>query len=269
MKYFSFLVLAAAFCAMGLSSDSQVSKSSETVRIAILKDIKELTLTVKGRYEIRDAANTVLSQGNSLREENVFCKDEGLVIGKESFSSARLNIISQKDGALYVNNRRFRGAIGINCYPDRSLSAVNSVDLESYIKGVMYHEVSHHWPMESLKVQAVCARTYVLYQKQFNQSKDYDVTNDIYSQVYGGKASERYRTNIAVERTEKLILAYQGSILPAYYHATCAGRTEDAGELWKQDLPPLKGVECNFCVRSPHYNWKKNLRLPGNPEKHN
>ena len=27
------------------------------------------------------------------------------------------------------------------------------------------------------------------------------------------------------------------------------------------DLPPLKGVPCQFCQGSPHMHWKKNYRL--------
>ncbi|MBI4309557.1 MAG: SpoIID/LytB domain-containing protein, partial [Candidatus Omnitrophica bacterium] len=50
-------------------------------------------------------------------------------------------------------------------------------------------------------------------------------------------------------------------ILPAYFHATCAGMTEDADELWKMKLPPLRGVPCLFCQDSPHMHWKKNFRL--------
>jgi len=57
-------------------------------------------------------------------------------------------------------------------------------------------------------------------------------------------------------------LMYQDKILPAYYHATCAGHTENVTTLWGgRDLPPLKGVVCNFCKGSPHYFWKKNMRL--------
>jgi stage II sporulation protein D len=90
---------------------------------------------------------------------------------------------------------------------------------------------------------------------EVNQRKDFDVTSDIYSQVYGGKTSERYRTTQAVEATQGKILIYQGKVFPAYYHATCAGHTEDASLLWNINLPPLKGVVCNFCKDSPHYSW--------------
>lgn len=142
---------------------------------------------------------------------------------------------------------------------DDRISVVNTINIEDYVKGVLYHEVSHHWPIEVIKAQAVATRTYALY--SINNSKDYDVTNDIYSQVYGGRNSERYRTGLAVERTASQILSFEGKILPAYFHACCGGMTQDASVLWKINVAPLKGVPCVFCKDAPHMNWKNNMRL--------
>ncbi|MFA5262075.1 MAG: SpoIID/LytB domain-containing protein [Candidatus Omnitrophota bacterium] len=153
--------------------------------------------------------------------------------------------------------------------PERRLLFVNAVDLEEYIKGVLYHEVSHRWPLEAIKAQAVAVRTYAIYQAQQNKNKDYDMTNDIYSQVYGGKTSERYRTDLAVQRKKGEGLIFKGKVLPAYYHATCGGFTENVKEVWKHDLYPLRGVRCGFCAHSPHYSWKKNFRLKDIQEKLN
>ena len=58
------------------------------------------------------------------------------------------------------------------------------------------------------------------------------------------------------------VLTYNGKLFPAYFHATCGGATEDAGELWKIDMIPLKGGRaCSFCSDSPHYYWKAELDL--------
>jgi stage II sporulation protein D len=94
-----------------------------------------------------------------------------------------------------------------------------------------------------------------------NKLKDFDVTSDIYSQVYGGKTSERYRTNKAVDATAGIVLTYRGKVIPAYFHATCGGHTEDASRLWDIDIVPLKGVVCNFCRGSRHFNWHAVLSL--------
>ena len=43
----------------------------------------------------------------------------------------------------------------------QKLTLVNFVGLEPYVKGVTPYEMSSGWPLEALKAQAVCARTYV------------------------------------------------------------------------------------------------------------
>ncbi|MCB0375183.1 MAG: SpoIID/LytB domain-containing protein, partial [Sinomicrobium sp.] len=115
--------------------------------------------------------------------------------------------------------------------------------------------------MEALKAQAVATRSYVLYQAHENQEQKYDVTSDIYSQVYGGKSAERYRTNIATKRTEGEVMIYNGKILPAYFHANSGGHTEDVKEMWNHpDLPPLSGVEDPYAEEAPAYYWRRNFR---------
>ena len=47
-----------------------------------------------------------------------------------------------------------------------------------------------------------------MYRKKVSQKRLYDVTSDIYSQVYGGKSAERFRTNIGTKRTTGEVLMY-------------------------------------------------------------
>ena len=232
------------------------------VRVAIVRDARELNLAIKGPYTFVDAiSNKVIGQGLRLAKARVRLLDRGLFMGMDVYPAQRLIIKPARDASVVINNHDFRGDILLIRTPHNRLTAINSINIEDYIKGVLYHEISHHWPMEAIKAQAVAARTYALYKISLSQHSDFDVTNDIYSQVYGGKDSERYRTGLAVQRTQGEVLVYQGKILPAYYHATCGGMTEDAKELWGVDMPPLRGVPCMFCQNSPHLHWKKNFRL--------
>lgn len=211
--------------------------------------------------------NEALFQGKRLRSAMVVPTDTGIKIGNQEFKICCIKIVPEKDGVIYVNDRRFRGEINIIRNQNLKLLVVNSLDLEDYVRGVLYHEVSHLWPLEAIKAQAVATRTFALYQEKLNKDKDFDLTSDIYSQVYGGKTSEKYRTNQAVDKTKGEVLYFKGEILPAFFSATCAGHTEDAKNLWKIDLPPLKGVVCDFCIDSPHRNWRRNFRLKNIEEK--
>jgi len=238
------------------------TQSPQIVRVAVTRDARELSLMIEGRYVLRNPADgQVLQKASHLPRSTIRLLDRGIMIGLKVYAVKRIIIEPNRDATIVLNNRRFRGDVAIIRSVSNRLTAVNYIDIENYIKGVLYHEVSHHWPMEALKAQAVAARTYALYSLKNKTVYDYDLTNDIYSQVYGGKNSERYRTGLAVTHTSGLVLAYGNKIMPAYFHATCAGMTEEARELWNIDIPPLRGVPCLFCKDSPHYTWKKNLRL--------
>lgn len=262
------------FALNGFPVQAQEKKtdSGPMVRIAILRDADRVQLQLNGAYEISDPiSRTVLEKGMRYStSEMVTPGDTGLNLGEKPLGVKRVRFYARRDVSVFFKEKekRYRGYIDILLMPDKKLTVINQLELEDYIRGVLYHEVSNRWPMEALKAQAVAARSYAVYQMKANVSRDYDVTNDIYSQVYGGRTGERYRTNIAVLETAGEVLVYQGKILPSYFFATCGGRTENAKELWpRHEMPPLKGVACIYCRESPHYFWKKNLQLKDIQEK--
>lgn len=143
----------------------------------------------------------------------------------------------------------------------KGLLVVNQVDLEEYVKGVVPSEVNSAWHPEMLKVQAVAARTYALYQHMLSASRDYDVAASIQDQVYRGRHGLDARVEQAVESTRGLVITYQGAPIYAAFSSTAAGITEDAMVAWSKDLPYLKGVECPFDLESPYYQWKASFRV--------
>lgn len=265
-KITRFLMAAFLFvAAIGSEGMGLSQKTPERfIRVAIVNDAEQFGVSVRGRYSLVDiAGGQELSQGRRLNASDVSVKRNGIQIGEDWYGSDHVRFAPQKDITIYFDgrNRQYRGTIDIILKKDRKFLVVNTVELERYIRGVLYHEVSNRWPMEAMKAQAVAARTYVLYQTLKNAKEAYDVTGDIYSQVYGGRSAERFRTNIAVDRTRGQILFFNDQMLPAYYHSSCGGHTENARNLWEHDLAPLKGVVCHFCRSHPHSTWKKNYRL--------
>lgn len=224
------------------------------VRVAIMQDASSLNIKIGGSYEIDDSGYKLLMRGRDLKSTVTSYKG-GILIAGKNFNTGKILLKAKSSDIIVINGRTFKGDIQLIRSNAMRLTVVNRIGLEDYVKGILYHEASHYWPIEALKAQAVISRTYAIYQMQENSFRDFDVTGDIYSQVYGGKTSERERTNKAVDETRGEIIVYQGKVIPAYFHATCAGSTEDASLLWNINLPPLKGVPCNFCKDSPHFNW--------------
>ncbi|TRZ96463.1 SpoIID/LytB domain-containing protein [bacterium] len=225
------------------------------VRVAIIRDAPTLNLVIGGFYEVSNPLNrSLLYRGRNLRT-TVTAYKGGISIGRMNFNLRKIYLEADNISAILINGRRFNGDIELIKDEKSRLCVVNYLELEDYIKGVLYNETSHYWPIEALKAQAVISRSFAVFKMQESRARDYDLTSDIYSQVYGGKASERQRTNLAVDQTKGLVITYRGDLFPAYYHATCGGHTENSAELWQTDILPLKGVACSFCKESPHFNW--------------
>lgn len=231
------------------------AEDAKFIRVLILPEAVSLSLKINGAYEIVDLLQSkVFYSGEGLKATVTVYKNKLLLGNAETFAPKVL-IRTKDPEPLVINGQRFRGDLALIRNDKGHFSAVNYIDTEDYIRGILYHEASHYWPMEVLKAQAIVCRSYALYQKEISAALDYDVTKDIYSQVYGGRGAERQRTNKAVQQTERMVLNYQDKIFPAYFHATCAGHTEDASVLWDINLLPLKGVVCKYCRQSPHFNW--------------
>ncbi|MFH0877121.1 MAG: SpoIID/LytB domain-containing protein, partial [Candidatus Omnitrophota bacterium] len=256
-------VLACGALAMFFMASSVWSKEPVFVRVAILNNVPEVTLSVSGFFEMTDlGSGKVLLEARNLASSKTTATARGIKIKNAEYPATALKIHSKKKAGITVNGRRYRGDVVLFKTGGQKLLVVNILDLEAYVKGVLNHEVSEKWPLAALKAQAVATRTYALYQCQVMKTKDYDVTADVSSQVYGGRNSEKRRTNRAVNFTWGEILTYQGKVFPTYFHATCGGMTEDAGELWKINIAPLKGGRvCSYCQESPHFYWKATLDL--------
>lgn len=224
------------------------------LKVLVVKDTDSITLSIKGDYKIVDyATKDILEQGERLQRREVTVSD---------IDSEGIRVLSGERTCIYINKRQFRGNLDIIKNKEKNgIFVVNHIDIEEYLCGVLYHEVSHRWPIEVLKAQAIAARTYALYQKLVSKNKYYDMTADVYSQVYGGRTSETWRTTKAVNLTLGQVLMYKGKVFPSYYHATCGGSTTDAATIWGIDIPVLRGRKCDFCKDSPHYNWRKEFRI--------
>ena len=255
-----YLCVVSAFLLFPLSA---YSFDGPLVRVAVLKDVNDFEIKIRNSYKIiAGKDDTSLSSRRRLKKVKVYSYDEGMKIGGTYYPFKNLKIELKRDIYIYSKGKKrsYRGEVHI-IKKEKGFLVVNIVDIEKYIKGVLYHEVSHKWPIDAIKAQAVAARTYAIYQMKVNKDNDYDVTSDIYSQVYGGKGSERFRTNIAVNRTKSLVMMFKGDILPAYFHSNSGGRTEDVKELWNHDLAPLRGVVDKFSMHQPGFNWRQNVRL--------
>ena len=152
------------------------------------------------------------------------------------------------------------------------LTVVNIVDLETYIKGVVPYEMSNSWPLEALKVQAVCARSYAYINIHSGKHTSYhfDVCNTTDCQAYygAGTNSSSYqaneRTDQAVDETAGEYAWYDGQVIEAFYSSSHGGASESVYNVWgflfgAVPLPVRRGGP----LRGGHGQQKQLLLLDG------
>lgn len=139
------------------------------------------------------------------------------------------------------------------------ISVINVVSIEDYVKCVIPWEMDSDWPIEALKAQAVCARTYAVTQHK-HSAQGFDICATTHCQVYQGTAKCSDHSDAAVDQTAGQYLWYNGGIVnEAVYYSSNGGASEDSANVWNEDIPYLKGkidpYESLVSSRVPKYTW--------------
>ena len=165
--------------------------------------------------------------------------------------------------AVLLNGKRYRGGAKVFLSPRGKLTAANRVSVESYLRGVLPHEIGALEPatLEAGKAQAVAARTYTLSYVGRRWEEGFDLFDSVEDQVYGGTVDEGPMTDRAVAETGGEVVLYTGSYIRANYHSTCGGATVNVEDVWPDPaFPWLRQVEDRdvrdaWCKGSRHFRW--------------
>jgi stage II sporulation protein D len=143
--------------------------------------------------------------------------------------------------------------------------AVNTVPIESYLQGVLAKELYGSWEPAAFRSQAIVARTFALYslltQAMTSPNKQWDVSDDEGSQMYGGIAGETAKSRAAVAATRGQVLVLdrngQAGIFCARYSACSGGASQDPFDAWGDGtIPPLSGrVLGPIDNNCPKFQW--------------
>jgi stage II sporulation protein D len=149
----------------------------------------------------------------------------------------------------------YRGGFELSRGVFGGVTAVNDVGIDDYVQGVIPGEVPPAWRMETLKAQAVAARTYALATDAGGSV--FDQYPDTRSQVYLGVSGEHSRSNQAARETSELVATYKGKIATTFFFSTSGGRTENVENVFygSDPKPWLKSVEDPYDDISPRHTW--------------
>ncbi|MDR1669789.1 MAG: SpoIID/LytB domain-containing protein, partial [Oscillospiraceae bacterium] len=166
------------------------------------------------------------------------------------------------DGAKPVTwhkGNAYYGAFEFRRLDGNDIHVINAVGIDDYIKGVIPSEMHSTWPLEALKAQAVCARTYAAGNLNRHRSGGYDLCNNTHCQMYEGTRKANALTDQAVDETAGQYFTYNGvACKTAVYHSSSGGATENSENVWNEALPYLRGIVDSYedAVAIPEYIWQ-------------
>lgn len=238
------------------------ARQQPLIRVAIKTDADAVRLSLKGAYSFTDLSTgkkLLSGRGGALAALSV-CERQ-LCIDARPLATSAVRVQAPKGLGVQSGESLtwYRGDLDVATDPAGGLSAVNRLGLEDYLGGVLPREVPASWPMAVLQAQAVASRTYALYRMEQAGNLSFDVSADVLSQVYGGRSAESWRTSRALKRTRGRAMVYKKQLVPAFFHASCGGHTEDARVVWNLDSEVLRGTACPYCIGRPSYSWKRNF----------
>src|SRR5262249_3694989 len=167
------------------------------------------------------------------------------------------NVFVRGKGA-YHGSLEVRGATS-------GLVAINVVELEDYVRGVVSRESPASWPIEALKAQAVAARPFAL--STAARGSAFGGFDDTPSHTYGRVPAETAKTDQAVAATHLQVVLYKGRVAQTFFFSTSGGHTEN-NELsslgfGQPPIPYLRGVDDPYEAEtgSPYEHWKRKFSI--------
>ena len=227
------------------SEPEKTVASDQAIRVLITDsddvsyDLENVCVVSENDIEISGDITATIPANETLNMKELFT--EGTLIRLQpTTSNQKIQITSLlKNGAI----PSYEGILEIKKTND-TFQIINEVDLETYLKYVVPSEMPSGYPLEALKAQAVCARTYAVRQMKDQSLAAYgaDADDTVNFQVYAHIARQT-STDQAVDETAGQIMLYEGEPIQAYFFSTSCGFTS-GDEVWNMNgsIPYLNSV---------------------------
>ena len=225
-----------------------------------------------GRYTTREDANSALSSLNAKgaavdagtsKTITVTKTGTNTILFEFDMGSTSLGVMPKptknQQPETWFKGFRYRGGFQYARRDGSLITVINIVDIEDYIKGILPNEMGASWPIEALKAQACCARSYALSTLNRHSANGFDLCVTEHCQVYRGRNSTNERTDQAVEETSGKYITYEGELCQTFYASSNGGASESVENVWNNPIPYLKGVvdpyEADIADRVSGYRW--------------
>lgn len=246
--------------------------SEPTIRVLVLSTGSTATVATTGAYRALGSDGTILL--SSTRGGTVAIERSGRSLqiragGGEQSAETDGDVIFEPtgDAALSAGGVWYVGRIRVGVNESGNLDLVNLVPLETYLEGVVPHEIGEPGAegYAAVEAQAVAARTYALSRMAMHRDAPFDVEAGVADQVYRGREKLGRLASAAVRDTRGVALRFDGRLCDAYYSATCGGHTSDIRTVWPDRPSAAYLFGCldraangdeSFCAGARNFRWR-------------
>lgn len=264
-------VLVAALLTM--STDiraANVAINEPIIRVLVFSTSGSATLATTGNFRV-SANGVVLFESDLGGTISIYRDSRGLAVKHDASgqraTSDREIVVEPLEKPISVGGVWYPGSIRALAREDSGVDLVSLVPLETYLEGVVPHEIGEPGPdaYAAVEAQAIAARTYAMSRMRLNRDKPFDVEAGVMDQVYRGNEKRGRLTTSAVTDTKGLVITNKGDLCDAYYCATCGGHTSDIRLIWpdRPSAPYLHGLrdrgessEASFCSTARNFRWR-------------
>lgn len=248
-------------CAPGVPSARAGREPQLRVGVAVGAD--QVRVGGRGTVEVTGLSNLRLDAGEEAR---VVPDGDAVRVEGRSGTSAEIRFRSRdRSDFLTVDGRAYRGSVVVYSRGG-GVFAVNEIDVESYLQGVVSVEMGTRTrnEMAALQAQAIASRTYALSNRGRFAADGYDIRATVTDQAYRGADRETPLASEAVANTAGLVVTHDGKLASVFFHSTCGYSTAHPSEVFRsvRDVAYLASVSDRkpsggyYCDISPRFRWQ-------------
>jgi len=235
----------------------------------------EVEVVQPGRWQVwakRDVYKTPLLRRLLLQdlqargEQNIYLETTVLkavprvsfVLNGYRYSREEIEITSRKNRVRVREVQKgqksylYAGPLKIQPNAYGNFSLVNRVPLETYLRGVVPHEIGPSAPYSAVEAQAILARTYALRNLRRFQADNYELCATVHCQVYRGLTGTVERADRAIAATRGRVLTHNNELIDALYSAATGGVTARFEDIW--DGEPRPYLQPRIDAPRPFWN---------------
>ena len=248
---------------------------SQQMRIGILTDyqLKKIKFhKAIGNYHVMaDSIYLGLANSNDIIEIN-FLSSGKLVMnfkGNKYTSLKNISILSLFEEQCIqltgvnptANGRLYEGDFELMATKS-AIRIINSIDIETYLEGVVECEAGDAQKLEYYKVQSIISRTYAQINKNKHSADGYQLCDKVHCQVYHHKRLNTSVIDSAVCSTKTKVLCFEnGTLAPTFFSANCGGQTCTPSQVWNEYIDGLHSFQDTFCIYTKQATWHKSIPI--------